>query len=876
MTSPGTSDSEEEGLYAPNEPREEEEEEEEETATTTERTVEGYEVWEDPNLQKLEFNGKKSWSCGFCNKEFAGGWNATKALRHLALVPKDIATCRSIPKEDVAFYKEVYANRFEKKLKKRMAKASLEEVIDVEQEESAAALHLAKKKKKRGGPKTTGLEEDSVASSLTTGGLLGSLNPSKKTPVTSSKNYIQMKLSPDIQNPIEENKLTLKIADFIHSCGLPFSIVEDPKFKSMIFQAKAASSKYELPTRSQVAGDLLEHIYDQQLKTQYEMLAIDAKAYGLCLYGDGATVKRMPLINILASGAHNTAAVLEIVDCTKHMAIGGKKDARYIASLFEKHMKKLDPRKEIIDLLYFDGAANVQKAGQVLEGSYSRVTCLHAAEHAISLWFQDIAKNQTIKSLIKISRKLYSYFGAGTTQGPHAMFAKASREHNNGRFIGLIRVADTRMAGHCIAFLRILRLRATFHTTVTSAEFLRLKQKKTEKLLVRILHNDDFWNLLFVVTRAMYPAMKLLRLCDQQCAAMDKLYFFVRRTDALLAKYIKDLNNLTSTEQYQAVSGEMVTMLNEMFHNPEGTTWNEDEQERMSEMEQDADESLDGRAPNQDSNRGSNLGDEMIIQWNKRRQRLVHDYSIAGWILSPTEEIRRDSHENYTYEHKQAIQRLIKKLLVPKTGTTAEHEADCNEAYNMFWDEFECFRSKTEYYRDKHIWISADAHGNKAHVWHMKNSSRSTKYLGRLAMIVCSKILGIGSAERAWGDVKHNKTGKRSHLSAAKTKMQSTIYGAYCANKAQILRKANASPKTLATKIDTWQDEDFDNLGLTEYGIVIEDMLQKQERPVRIFRTWIEDWEKECQKKNCPTNEAKLLAKYGGLYYYDDNEVAPD
>ena len=60
----------------------------------------------------------------------------------------------------------------------------------------------------------------------------------------------------------------------------------------------------------------------------------DIDIFGLCFYGDGATVKRMPLHNILASGAHHTTAVLEIVDCTSHMAAGGKKDARHIASLF--------------------------------------------------------------------------------------------------------------------------------------------------------------------------------------------------------------------------------------------------------------------------------------------------------------------------------------------------------------------------------------------------------------------------------------------------------------------------------------------------------------------------------------------------------------
>ena len=39
------------------------------------------------------------------------------------------------------------------------------------------------------------------------------------------------------------------------------------------------------------------------------------------MYGDGATVKKMPLLNILGSGAHLTTAVLEITDCSGEFSI---------------------------------------------------------------------------------------------------------------------------------------------------------------------------------------------------------------------------------------------------------------------------------------------------------------------------------------------------------------------------------------------------------------------------------------------------------------------------------------------------------------------------------------------------------------------------
>jgi hypothetical protein len=48
------------------------------------------------------------------------------------------------------------------------------------------------------------------------------------------------------------------------------------------------------------------------------------------------------------------------------MAEGGKKDASYIADLFEEKVMEYDPTKICTDVFYFDGASNVQKAGEVL------------------------------------------------------------------------------------------------------------------------------------------------------------------------------------------------------------------------------------------------------------------------------------------------------------------------------------------------------------------------------------------------------------------------------------------------------------------------------------------------------------------------------
>jgi hypothetical protein len=55
----------------------------------------------------------------------------------------------------------------------------------------------------------------------------------------------------------------------------------------------------------------------------------------------------MPLMNILAMSGTTPPMTMSIQDCMKHMAEGGKKDATYIANLFEEKVLKYDPPKDM-------------------------------------------------------------------------------------------------------------------------------------------------------------------------------------------------------------------------------------------------------------------------------------------------------------------------------------------------------------------------------------------------------------------------------------------------------------------------------------------------------------------------------------------------
>jgi hypothetical protein len=103
------------------------------------------------------------------------------------------------------------------------------------------------------------------------------------------------------------------------------------------------------------------------------------------------------------------------------MAKGKTKNAFYIADEIGPLIDKIGA--EFVDLLLFDGASNVQKAGRLLSIKYPRITTRHGAEHVIALHLGDIAKSFHVKLLIRVYRRVYHWFGGSV----HLLYAVLQR-----------------------------------------------------------------------------------------------------------------------------------------------------------------------------------------------------------------------------------------------------------------------------------------------------------------------------------------------------------------------------------------------------------------------------------------------------------------
>ena len=235
---------------------------------------------------------------------------------------------------------------------------------------------------------------------------------------------------------------------------------------------------------------------------------------------DGLTHQKTPFLNILCSGVHNHNALLEIVDCTDHCAEGNKKDAQYIADTMKPHILKIDPSKQCVDFVIFDGASNVQKGGKILEAYDPRITSVHGACHNASLVCQDVTEQPEVQLLVKLHKKFRNLFGS-VRHGPHALFRKHSKQMNNGVYLGFVKPADTRMAGNLIALLRFLRLREALVATTVSAEFRKMKMPWAP--FCAILQMDSLWRAIFALCCAMYAMLRLLRMADMKIPAMGKV-----------------------------------------------------------------------------------------------------------------------------------------------------------------------------------------------------------------------------------------------------------------------------------------------------------------------------------------------------------------
>jgi hypothetical protein len=164
------------------------------------------------------------------------------------------------------------------------------------------------------------------------------------------------------------------------------------------------------------------------------------------------------------------------------------------------------------------------------------------------------------------------------------MFKHYTKIHNNGIFLGFTKPSECRMAGEQIALTRLLRLRDALKSTINSKEFMDLNNFKPETF---VLNSDNFWLYLFVMCRALYSPMRVLRLADQQVPGMEKLYYYVLQTDRMLLRWLPDAEMRVLVLHRDGTYNAMTNMDEYVFDEEAADSSGNDDEEEDSDDDED-------------------------------------------------------------------------------------------------------------------------------------------------------------------------------------------------------------------------------------------------------------------------------------------------
>ncbi len=82
------------------------------------------------------------------------------------------------------------------------------------------------------------------------------------------------------------------------------------------------------------------------------------------------------------------------------------KDAWFIAKQILPLMQYIDPHKNLINVVAFDGAYNVQKAGELIREHYPQISVLQGIEHTVAIVTGKWVGLQPTKTLCQFAKKV--------------------------------------------------------------------------------------------------------------------------------------------------------------------------------------------------------------------------------------------------------------------------------------------------------------------------------------------------------------------------------------------------------------------------------------------------------------------------------------
>jgi hypothetical protein len=242
--------------------------------------------------------------------------------------------------------------------------------------------------------------------------------------------------------------------------------------------------------------------------------------------------------------------------------------------------------------------------------------------------------------------------------------------------------------------MRLLRMKDVLMSTVHAAQFKEIDKTDVVSVAIKDINDPKFFKAMYIILRAVYPAIRVLWYCDKGEPCMDKLYYLTScATDAInrSKEFLNDPDNFKFED---------ITLVMEEEEIYGAATANKDDTQIEPEFSDDEDEPQD--APESDDegskNESSSGPAEEVLPtsfwgkvskaWDERSKKLEHDWAITGWALSVMPEVYKDARERLTGHDWDAIERVVRKLMTypcPNKFHDLEGKSK-DDIVDLFWD----------------------------------------------------------------------------------------------------------------------------------------------------------------------------------------------
>jgi hypothetical protein len=242
---------------------------------------------------------------------------------------------------------------------------------------------------------------------------------------------------------------------------------------------------------------------------------------------------------------------------------------------------------------------------------------------------------------------------------------------------------------------RALRCRTALEATVHSVAWTDLKRQKAFiHRAAEDVKDKLFWKRIFILLRALFPLLKLLRMADSNEPNMDKVVFYLNLTREHLIKSRADLSDKELFPTSFKISEEVV-----------GDANYEDDEEEDDDVDLGGasfacdEEDLDVYEVADEwgtvvSERNNGIYNKVIDAIAKRTPKILHDFAYTAYVCSVCPDIVQDAKLRLVGNGsvRNQIENCVRRLLSHDVDGVVDGLLDSK--VDQFWDELKHFQNQ--------------------------------------------------------------------------------------------------------------------------------------------------------------------------------------